>query len=84
VTAISVEALTEDYARVSGDLNGKVRSRRPAESDREQLCPLVSTSIFRFYTFVVVHDLRLTLLAVDRNIETKENEHENTDGTNVA
>jgi hypothetical protein len=42
-------------------LNRKVASRRPAESVREQQCATVATSVFRFYTFVVVHDLLVQL-----------------------
>ena len=53
VTAVGVGA-----QELSGDLNWKVGSRRPAESVREQWCGTVSTPAFCFYTFIVVRDLR--------------------------
>jgi hypothetical protein len=44
-----------------GDPNWKVGPRRPAESVRQQQYATVSTLVFRFDTFVVVHDLHAQL-----------------------
>jgi hypothetical protein len=78
-------------ARVPRDLNCKVGLRRPAESVREQWRAMVSTSVFHFYRFLVVHELREEARVIVEHCSQstvvpgkRRNEHENIDGADVA